>query len=583
MSRSFTYFATLFLVWLGTNAEVLAAEDKASSDLAEPVLTLYELLLGNIALGSGDNQMAYELLKNAAEKLNNTSVAELAWSAAVKTQSNKQIVEASKIWSSIDPAAHTANDALLMNAIVNQRGAEVQEILNELIEQHPNDEANYVATLTRNLSKENIDTNWLESYLEPVWEKYASSPAVTMAQAIYKKRQGDDKEACRAALSVLPGNGLVFRPRDLRWFADNEEFATTAADICWSVMPEKSQRILETVILANPSSTVARLMYGKILARFGHADLALEQTREAVRLEPESPTVLYNAGELAIECKDFNFAKTLFNRYITAGRAKNPQHDWSTDDVWLQLALVYDNLKDYVSEAKALARYNPKLNAPEIRIRETAAWFKAGKPDTAESVLLTASQRDPNNERTYFNARIEILLKSHQVDKAIGILQKILDTDPNNEDILYHLALIYQEQNRPADSEEVLRRILTINPDNAFAANGLGYYYVEKGINLGEARRLIENAYRQKPLDWHMLDSMAWLCFREGRLDQAYYFALAAMRGDFHQEVVVHMIDILAALGRQSEAQAVYDELVRRLPEDPKILEMGKRLKLLKH
>lgn len=66
MSRSFTYFATLFLLWLGANTEVLA-EEQSSTDLAEPGLTLYQLLLGNIALSDGDNQMAYEMLKSAAE------------------------------------------------------------------------------------------------------------------------------------------------------------------------------------------------------------------------------------------------------------------------------------------------------------------------------------------------------------------------------------------------------------------------------------------------------------------------------------------------------------------------------------
>lgn len=95
MSRSFTYFATLFLLWLGANTEVLA-EEQSSTDLAEPGLTLYQLLLGNIALSDGDNQMAYEMLKSAAEKLNNTNIAELAWSAALKTQSDKQIIEATK-------------------------------------------------------------------------------------------------------------------------------------------------------------------------------------------------------------------------------------------------------------------------------------------------------------------------------------------------------------------------------------------------------------------------------------------------------------------------------------------------------
>lgn len=53
------------------------------------------------------------------------------------------------------------------------------------------------------------------------------------------------------------------------------------------------------------------------------------------------------------------------------------------------------------------------------------------------------------------------------------------------------------------------------------------------------------------------------------------------MRSGFHRVVIVHMLDILVALGRQDEAQSVFNELSRRLPNDPKIIELGKRLKLL--
>lgn len=579
MSRSFSQFVTLFCLMLGLQ-ESQAQEQTMPSDISEPGMTLYEVILGNIALGAGDNQTAFELLSNAAQKLNNKSVAELAWTAAVKTQSNQQIVEASKLWSTLDPSAQIANDALLLDAIKQQRAPQVEQYLKNLTVRLKDQASDFIAKFTRKLTTEAVDLSWTEHYLEPYWEQYASSPDVMMAQAIYKRKLGDDREACRAALSVIPGNGLIFRAKDHSWFAEHEEFATTTADICWSVMPEKSQKILETVILANPQSTVARLMHGKILARFGHTEAAIDEAKEAARLDPTSPMVLYNAGELAVECKDYELAKQFFNDYIRAGKQKNPDHDWSTDDVWLALALVYDHLEDYIGEAEALARYNPKVGAPDIRIRETAAWLKAGKPDTAESVLLAASDKDPNNERTYFNARMEILLKSNQVDKALNILHTILEKDPQNEDILYHLSLIYQQQGKTDEAVDALETILRINPNNALAANGLGYHYTQIGQQLPRARLLLENAYRQRPLDWQVLDSMAWLCFKEKRLDQAYYFALAAMKGGFHQEVVEHMIEILAVSQRTQEAQSVFDELKRRLPEDPQVLELGKRLHL---
>ncbi len=581
MSRFLPFLSLTLCFWFGLLSSSLAKDSGTiPTDLNEPGRTIYELILGNLALTAGDNQLAYSLLKPAAEKLHSSSVAELAWTAAVKTRSNQQILEASHLWSKMDPSAGVANDALLMDAILHQNDAQVRKLLDQLSKQHQKDEASYIAKITRLLASDNIDHLWFEGFLEPFWDKYPKDIQLNIAKALYKRRLGEDKEACRSALSIVPGNGIVFRERDLPWFVENEEAVTTAADVCWSTMPEKSQRLLETVLTANPASTVGHLMYGKTLARYGRFEQAIQEAQEAVKLDPHNPTILFNAGSLAAESQNYTLAKEWFHQYIVTGRAQNPSHDWATDDVWLALASVYDHLGDFVSEAEALSRYSPKHNLPEIRIQETVAWLKAGRPDTAESVLLTAIEKDPNNERTYFNARIEILLKSGQSAKAIQILKNILEHDPNNEDILFNLALIYEHLKEPSKAEEIFKQILRINPHNAFAANGLGYYYVQRGEKLHLARTLLETAYRQSPLDWHVLDSMAWLSFKEKRFEQAYYFALAAMKGAFHQEVVMHMIEILVSLNQMHDAQAVFNELIHRNPKAIDVLELGKKLKL---
>ena len=73
---------------------------------------------------------------------------------------------------------------------------------------------------------------------------------------------------------------------------------------------------------------------------------------------------------------------------------------------------------------------------------------------------------------------------------------------------------------------------------------------------------------------------MGWLCFKEGRFDQAAEFTLTSLKKMFDVEVACHLIEILKAAGRDSDASSLYRELLKRSPRDERIPELGRRLGL---
>jgi tetratricopeptide (TPR) repeat protein len=60
-----------------------------------------------------------------------------------------------------------------------------------------------------------------------------------------------------------------------------------------------------------------------------------------------------------------------------------------------------------------------------------------------------------------------------------------------------------------------------MNPNNALAANYLGYMWAEKGINLDEAETLILIALQEEPDNGAYLDSYGWVLFQKGRYEEA--------------------------------------------------------------
>lgn len=74
-------------------------------------------------------------------------------------------------------------------------------------------------------------------------------------------------------------------------------------------------------------------------------------------------------------------------------------------------------------------------------------------------------------------------------------------------------------EDRTNDSFDVYRLALRYNPSHAMAANNLGYTLLEHGAHLDEAAALLELAYRLEPDDANVVDSLGWLRYQQGRIE----------------------------------------------------------------
>jgi tetratricopeptide (TPR) repeat protein len=68
-------------------------------------------------------------------------------------------------------------------------------------------------------------------------------------------------------------------------------------------------------------------------------------------------------------------------------------------------------------------------------------------------------------------------------------------------------------------SREFLRLVLKYDPSHPWAANDLGYTMLESGGSLEEAERLIEIAYEQLPEQANIVDSLGWVRYHRGLLE----------------------------------------------------------------
>ncbi len=109
---------------------------------------------------------------------------------------------------------------------------------------------------------------------------------------------------------------------------------------------------------------------------------------------------------------------------------------------------------------------------------------------------------------------------------------------------------------RFAEAEAALEQCLKLDREFAEAWNYIAYMWAERGENLAKAAEYVNEALKREPENGAFLDTFGWICFRQGRFEEALKHldrSIAALPGE-DATVLDHAGDALLKLGREAEA-----------------------------
>ena len=122
-----------------------------------------------------------------------------------------------------------------------------------------------------------------------------------------------------------------------------------------------------------------------------------------------------------------------------------------------------------------------------------------------------------------------------------------------------NLAIAYEQLGIDDKAEDRFLAALTINPNDAFTLNYLGYWWADEGRNLAEAIKLIEKAVELRPKSGYFVDSLGWVHYKLGNFPVAVELLEKATTLEPADPVIFdHLGDVYWRLNRYAEARHMW-------------------------
>lgn len=249
----------------------------------------------------------------------------------------------------------------------------------------------------------------------------------------------------------------------------------------------------------------------------------------------------------------------------------------------LMRGTIYEDLGQYEA---AIAAYDSLPQGTTYyqkgQLRKAYTLNTMGESGKALKLLDSVADVMPTNYQVQLT-RGDILMRMKRFDdaaEAYGLALKHVETASDEHwPIYYARGISYERSGQWQQAEADFLKALEIEPAQPDVLNYLGYSWLEKGMRVDDARRMIEQAVQARPNDAHIVDSMGWALYALGDYDGAIDYlerAIELMPTD--PTVNDHLGDAYWRLGRKTEARFQWQRALQFKPEDEQAEKLNQKL-----
>ena len=428
------------------------------------------------------------------------AIIERATRIAVYARNDVASYEAASLWVDVDPKNPDPHQIL---TVMYLRQSNLNEALRhlEIILDASEGEFDQKLWMVANFLGGEEDKSKVIKLMENLMDKHMNDVDALYAYAHVSSRMGDIKRA-----ELLFEKILELKP-------ENE--AATMAYIALLQRKgdiNKALNWLKSTLKIHKDNFDLRMAYARLLTDAKRFDDARNQFELLYNKTPDNTDLLYALGLLSLQENQLTKSEKYFKRLIELKK-----HIF---DANYYLGRIAEEKNELDKANNFYHSVHDGENYFDAFIRTSLIFAKQGDIEKALTNIRSIEKPKDVHRNILIQAECEILIEEKRFEEALDVFNKAIQ-EQSHPDLLYSRAMLAEKINRFDILETDLVSIIGKDPDNATALNALGYTLADRGERLDDAYDYIKRAYELSPGDFYILDSMGWVLYRLGRLDEA--------------------------------------------------------------
>ncbi|WP_373019534.1 tetratricopeptide repeat protein [Thiomicrorhabdus sp.] len=505
---------------------------------------MYQVLAAEVMVAKGYPGDAYDLIYPLALKTRNVELVKRAFELSMATYDEDNIGRAAQLWLEVEPANPTPWRA---SYLMSLRAGKVEQAI---------DQWKHYRTLSTASLEEDVlsaaqraaraaGAEVVMPFFEQVVKTY---PDVWQVYYGYGFLAAHYEQSDKAVPMLK--KALALLPKKEREQTEPQIYQLLSQVYLKLNSPLPGLLELNSYLKRHPDDWLVQERVARLEVKAEKFTQAESRYKTILKANPEATTSRLSLALLQIEMEKFSDAR------------KNLEHvavQPGYDSVGYYYLGVLSQEQENLDEAMAfygLVKQEPY--SIDAKLHQAEIVFASKGLNDALAVLDQIDSESVEAKVKVLRAKGIFYRASQMFEKSVAEYSQAIDLDPNNIELLLAQSVMLYDLKRFDEYEANLKRVIELDPNEVDALNALGYFYVEQGIKMKDAEKLLNKAFKLAPDSYYVLDSIGWLAYQQKKYQEAEAYLRKALSIKLDDVVLMHLVATLWQAGQTEQATQLW-------------------------
>lgn len=303
-------------------------------------------------------------------------------------------------------------------------------------------------------------------------------------------------------------------------------------------------------------------------------DLAYDQLEALEGYTDDSLNIRMRMALILIEQKQYSKAITKLNEILV----QVPD----SDKIRFYLAAIYEETQQYSKAVENFLRITPESQYYGESVVHAAYLLKQSKNADEAISIVKEGLKYRQDVAQFYTIYASLLDEKGLWQQAGDILEDAVKKFPDNIQVQFFLGTI---QDRLGDKNKVIKqmkKVVEMDPNHVQGLNYLAFTYAESTNDLEEAEKLVRHALTIEPNDGYILDTLGWILFKKGQMQESIKILEAAFRIQPNEAIIAeHLGDAYTKHQLVEKARLMYRRAAETETDTRKVREIKEKISAL--